>query len=302
MLDPFAPPPWLRTAFEPMCELLHLNTLPLHAHEVLFGFVFYTTVNSVLAPFLSARLFPATYRGLPRRTQLQWDMHVTSFVNSTFLSFALTYVILADQERANATWEDRIWGYTGAGGLVHALGTGYFLWDLGACASNASTLGALDLLHAVVGFCISILGFRPFGPYYGIQYGLVELSTPFVNIHWFLGKMGLAGSKIQMVNGIVLMITFASCRLLWGTYMTFTFFGDVWTAVQADKPSFTLYDYSPSEPPLALEHRAPGWVAVAFMCTHTVVMSLSIFWFSKMVATVRKHGKSKGDGKEKKVE
>jgi hypothetical protein len=123
-----------------------------------------------------------------------------------------------------------------------------------------------------------------------------------VNIHWFLGKMGLAGSKIQMVNGIVLMITFASCRLLWGTYMTFTFFGDVWTAVQADKPSFTLYDYSPSEPPLALEHRAPGWVAVAFMCTHTVVMSLSIFWFSKMVATVRKHGKSKGDGKEKKVE
>lgn len=159
MLDPFAPPPWLRTAFEPVCELLHLNTLPLHAHEVLFGFVFYTAVNSVLGPFLSTRLFPATYRGLPRQTQLQWDMHVTSFVNSTFLSFALTYVILADQERANATWEDRIWGYTGAGGLVHALSTGYFMWDLGACASNASTLGALDLLHAVVGFCISILGF-----------------------------------------------------------------------------------------------------------------------------------------------
>lgn len=159
MLDPFAPPPWLRTAFEPMSGLLHLNTLPLHAHEVLFGFVFYTFVNSVLAPFVSARLFPATYRGLPRQTQLQWDMHVTSFVNSTFLSFALIYVIVADQERANATWEDRIWGYTGAGGLVHALGAGYFMWDVGACVSNASTLGALDLLHAVVGFCISILGF-----------------------------------------------------------------------------------------------------------------------------------------------
>jgi hypothetical protein len=143
---------------------------------------------------------------------------------------------------------------------------------------------------------------RPFGPYYGIQYGLVELSTPFVNIHWFLGKMGLAGSKIQMVNGIVLMVTFASCRLLWGSYMTFTFFGDVFTAVQADRPSFTLYDYSPSESPLALEHRAPGWVAVAFMCTHTVVMSLSVFWFSKMVAAVRKHVKPKGDGKENKVE
>ncbi|KFZ03517.1 hypothetical protein V502_10882 [Pseudogymnoascus sp. VKM F-4520 (FW-2644)] len=302
MLDPFAPPPWLRTAFEPMSGLLHLNTLPLHAHEVLFGFAFYTCVNSVLGPFLSTRLFPATYRGLPRRTQQQWDMHVTSFVNSTFLSVALIYVILADQERANATWEDRIWGYTGADGLVHALSAGYFMWDLGACASHASTLGALDLLHAAVGFCISILGFRPFGPYYGIQYGLVELSTPFVNIHWFLGKMGLAGTRLQMVNGIVLMITFACCRLLWGSYMTFTFFGDVWTAIHAEKPSFTVYDYSRSEPPIALEHRAPGWVAISFMFTHTVVMSLSIFWFSKMVATVRKHVKSQADGKEKKVE
>lgn len=143
---------------------------------------------------------------------------------------------------------------------------------------------------------------RPFGPYYGIQYSLVELSTPFVNIHWFLNKMGLAGSKLQVVNGIVLMITFACCRLLWGSYMTFTFFGDVWTAIHAEKPSFTLYDYSSSELPLALEHHAPGWVAVAFMFTHTVVMSLSIFWFSKMVATMRKHVKVQGDEKEKKVE
>lgn len=159
MLDPFAPPSWLRTALEPVCGLLHLNTLPLHAHEVLFGFVFYTCVNSVLGPLLSARLFPTTYRGLPRRTQLQWDMHVTSFVNSTCLCVALVYLLLADQERANATWEDRIWGYTGASGLVHALSGGYFMWDLGASASNLSTLGPLDLLHAAVGFCISILGF-----------------------------------------------------------------------------------------------------------------------------------------------
>jgi hypothetical protein len=107
---------------------------------------------------------------------------------------------------------------------------------------------------------------------------------------------------VQMVNGIVLMIVFASCRLIWGTYMTFTFFGDVWTAVNAEKPSFTLYEYSLSEPPLALEHRAPGWVGVAFMLTHTVVMSLSVFWFSKMVTTVRKHVKSQGDSKEKKAE
>jgi hypothetical protein len=130
---------------------------------------------------------------------------------------------------------------------------------------------------------------RPFGLYYGIQYGLVELSTPFVNIHWFLNKTGYAGSKIQMLNGIILIVTFACCRLLWGSYMTFTFFSDVWTALHASKPSWTEYNYAPGERPLVLQHRAVWWVGATFMLTHLVIMSLSTFWFAKMIATVRKH-------------
>lgn len=159
MLDPFAPPPWLRTAAEPVGRLLHLNTLPLHAHEILFGFALYSFVNSVLAPFLSVRLFATTYRGFSRRTQLQWNMHVTSLINSAFLSVAFPYVLLADRDRANGTWEERLWGYTGASGLVQGLGAGYFMWDVMVCIANFGTLGAPDLLHAVVALCISVLGF-----------------------------------------------------------------------------------------------------------------------------------------------
>jgi hypothetical protein len=98
------------------------------------------------------------------------------------------------------------------------------------------------------------------------------------------------------------MITFACCRLLWGSYMTVTFFGDVWTALQATAPSSTLYNYSPADPPLALEHRAVLWVAIAFTLTHTAVMSLSVFWFSKMVATIGGHIKSSGTKEVKKAE
>lgn len=97
------------------------------------------------------------------------------------------------------------------------------------------------------------------------------------------------------------MVTFACCRLLWGAYMTFTFFSDVWVALHAPAPSLTLYYYSPAEPPLALEHRAAWWLAVAFMLTHAVVMSLSAFWFSKMVAMMWVQIKS-GGVKEKKKE
>ena len=130
---------------------------------------------------------------------------------------------------------------------------------------------------------------HPFGLYYGIQYALVELSTPFVNIHWFLNKLDKAGSTFQIVNGMLLIVTFACCRLIWGSYLTFVFFRDVWTALHAPQSSWTEYNYSPSERPLILEHRAPWWLAVMFMISNAVVMSLSAFWFTKMIATIQKH-------------
>ncbi|KAK0609681.1 TLC domain-containing protein, partial [Bombardia bombarda] len=281
-----------------------LHTLPLHLHEVLASFLVFTFINDTLSPRLSTWLLgPARYPRLPRHTQAQWDMHFTSLVNATMLSLVLPYVLLADEGRANATWEDRLWGYTGAGGLVQAVSAGYFLWDVKVCAGSVSELGGvgggLGLLHAVVGLCITVLGFRPFGLYYGMQYGLVELSTPFVNIHWFLNKTGRAGSLLQVVNGIILVITFACCRLLWGAYMTTTFFGDVWTALQAPGPSSTIYRLAKG-PPLMLEHRAEWWVGASFMCTHAVVMGLSAFWFAKMVRTMRGHIKSRGTETEEK--
>lgn len=130
---------------------------------------------------------------------------------------------------------------------------------------------------------------HPFGLYYGIQYALVELSTPFVNIHWFLNKLDKAGSKLQIVNGVILIVMFACCRLLWGSHLTNVFFRDVWTALHAPESSWTEYNYSPSEKPLVLEHQAPWWLAVMFMISNAVVMSLSAFWFVKMIATIRKH-------------
>ena len=117
---------------------------------------------------------------------------------------------------------------------------------------------------------------------------LVELSTPFVNIHWFLNKTGRAGSTLQVANGVVLMVTFACCRLLWGAYMTVTFFSDVWTALQAPAPSSTLYHYSPREPPLLLQHRAAWWVAVAFipLASLSVPVASAIWTIGGIVAAV----------------
>lgn len=159
MLDPFPVPSSLRDAVHPLTNLLHLNTLPLHIHEVLLSFAAYTVLNTILAPYLSAQLLPTTYAQFAPRTKLQWNIHVTSFVNATIVSVGALYVLYADRDRLSDTWEERMWGYTGLGGMVQAFGAGYFMWDVQVCATNLKTLGVMDLLHAVVALSIAILGF-----------------------------------------------------------------------------------------------------------------------------------------------
>jgi len=133
--------------------------------------------------------------------------------------------------------------------------------------------------------------------YYGIQYALIELSTPFVNFHWFLNKLGRAGSYLQIANGIVLIVVFAGCRLVWGSYLTIVFSRDSWSALHADGSRWTVYDYSPYQIPLKLEHKAEWWLVAVFLLSNTVVMSLSAFWFAKMIQMVGGHLTSSTDAK-----
>lgn len=170
MLDPIPVPPSLRDAINPLTSLLHLHTLPLHIHQLILSYIFYTYFNAFLAPRFSAYLLPTTYASFPQRTKLQWNIHLTSFINSTFVSLAALYVLYADQDRLSETWEERMWGYTGLGGMVQAFGAGYFVWDVQVCAANIELLGVMDLMHAVVALSIAILGFVCPLPYLRISY------------------------------------------------------------------------------------------------------------------------------------
>ncbi len=77
----------------------------------------------------------------------------------------------------------------------------------------------------------------PFGP----KVLLYELSTPFVNIHWWLDKVNRTGSTLQLVNGLVLTIVFFLCRNVWGTYVAYRFVTDLVRAY-LDKPgSFPIW-------------------------------------------------------------
>lgn len=176
---------------------------------------------------------------------------------------------------------------------------------------------------------------RPFLNYYGVNFVLYELSTPFLNIHWFLDKLHRTGSRLQWLNGIALLATFAASRLVWGTYQSFWLYRDIWLAlggesgfgawgkstsvfggagagagtgaVRSMTEEFGFEDRNnnkqttPSSTPLQ-QHAAlpvPLWLAGLYLLSVTVLWALNFWWFAKMVRAVRSRfegGDAGGEG------
>ena len=55
--------------------------------------------------------------------------------------------------------QERVWGYTGATGMVQGFSAGYFLWDLVMSAKDMDVHGVGSFMHAASALAVSMLGF-----------------------------------------------------------------------------------------------------------------------------------------------
>lgn len=159
MRDPIIAPSSLVHFTNPLARTLSLRTLPLHAHEILPSFTLYTYLNSSIAPLASHHLFPKTYPNLDARTKVNWNARAVSLLQSCCINTAALAVIYLDKERWTMGPRERVWGYTGASGMVQGFAAGYFLWDLMISAAHLDVHGPGVLMHAVSALAVSLLGF-----------------------------------------------------------------------------------------------------------------------------------------------
>ncbi|KAL8686370.1 MAG: hypothetical protein Q9224_005466 [Gallowayella concinna] len=319
MHDPFpvSPPPLLVKAITPLADFLNLPTLPIHIHELLLAASTYHIICAYISPFLSRRLFPNIYPSLPLRSQLNWDVHVVSLVQSVVVCAAAIWVMIADKERKDMGWEERIWGYTGAGGMIQAFAAGYFLWDLQICVRYLGVFGVGLLLHAICALIVFSLGFRPFVNYYGPTFILYELSSPFLNFHWFFDKLQMTGSRPQWYNGILLLGSFFGCRLLWGTYQSLRVYQDCWAALHFTDTNRSPETTHPKGIPELIDpvggrgalmrfnpypEDMPLWLGLTYLGSNMLLNTLNFYWFGKMIETVKKRFSTPKNDKKAKEE
>lgn len=163
---------------------------------------------------------------------------------------------------------------------------------------------------------------RPFCNYYGPVFILYELSSPFLNVHWFCDKLNLTGSKLQWYNGMLLLFTFFCCRLVWGTYQSAHVYYDVWQILKIDLADVL---HSGTELPITSKNAAnlfsvrdgglclgdrscvaaqsevmkfvdqkshvPWWIVAVYLVSNVTLNALNWYWFGKMIETVRKRFK-----------
>jgi hypothetical protein len=161
MHDPFPIPPipLLSKAVQPFADFFGLTTLPLHIHEVLFAFFGYYWINVWFAPTASRWLFPVKYPALSPEKKLNWDVHVVSLCQSVLINTLALWVMFNDEDRWNMDWKQRVWGYTGAAGMIQGLAAGYFLWDLMITLQNVNAFGPGMLAHAASALTVFSFGF-----------------------------------------------------------------------------------------------------------------------------------------------
>lgn len=99
----------------------------------------------------------------------------------------------------------------------------------------------------------------------------------------------MTGSRAQLYNGIALLITFFSCRLVWGTYQSIRVYQDVWNALHhAPATGKGAVPTADGIMRFAGEEYVPVWLAITYLGSNIVLNTLNFFWFGKMIEAVRK--------------
>ncbi|KAF8263047.1 DUF887-domain-containing protein [Lactarius quietus] len=237
-----------------------LLRLPDHLHTFLISTVGFAIVHHLAAPeFARFLLGKKDWDALGARDRVGWQSRVASLVHAL-----LILPLAARCLHIPALTADRAFGWDPRVGTLFAVTSGYFLWDSVVCLVHFEGFGFM--MHGFACLLVYLNAFRPFVAYYGARFLLWELSTPFLNIHWMLDKTGQTGSPLQLVNGLILISTFVSARLVYGSIMSYQFFQ-------------TLFE---------VRDGLSSAVLAGYACGCTALNGLNVFWFMKMTAALRK--------------
>lgn len=215
---------------------------------------FFQAVYYASYPFIS--LLHSNAKFWKPNTITSWRIHCVSFVHAAIASFtSISNFYNPDLVK------DHLFGYSASCAPLIAISLGYFLWDSVICLRNVRSHGIGFVFHGVFCFCIYGLSFTPFLMYFAIRFLIFEVSTIFLNFHWFMDKLGKSGGILHNINSLLLLSAFFFIRIIYGFSESLNYYR-------------VMYENLAQFHPLT----------IAFLTSANVALnSLNVLWFSKML-------------------
>ncbi|KAJ9049363.1 hypothetical protein DSO57_1025382 [Entomophthora muscae] len=167
----------------------------------------------------------------------------------------LAYPLLFDPH----LMKNKVFGYTTYSGDVYAVTCGYFVWDIVYVLVQGQHMSFL--LHGIACLAVFLYSYTPFLNYYGAVFLMFELSTPFLNLVYFMDKCSYSKTLMFKLNGIVLLLVFFLVRIVFGLYMSVKTFESVITE----------------------GYRAPLHLMALYGSANVALNLLNQLWFYKLV-------------------
>jgi cbb3-type cytochrome oxidase subunit 3 len=167
-----------------------LTRLPEHGYQIFLAFLMFTATSWLTYYFIAPSLIRYSKKKKAKsdeQARLKWGHMAVSFLHAVIAS-SWSFYLWYDNSLAHSL-EDRVSGYSRDFGMMFSFSVGYFLWDVFCCAWYLKHYGKGFFVHSLLGLLGLSCCYKPFMMYPSSRFLLFEVSTIFVDMHWFLEKV-----------------------------------------------------------------------------------------------------------------
>ncbi|PON67736.1 TRAM/LAG1/CLN8 domain containing protein [Parasponia andersonii] len=189
---------------------------PFLPYTSVLGGIFFCKLVYDLTQFLSTYYFK-NYVSLTKIQQTEWNNRGISTVHAIFITIMSLYFVF---------WSDLFSDQRLAGFITFrssplstfALGVsvGYFIADLAMILWLYPSLGGVEYVvhHSLSGIAVLYSMFSGEGQLYTFMILISEITTPEINIRWYLDTGGMKRSIAYLINGVVIFFLWLAARIL----------------------------------------------------------------------------------------
>ncbi|KAL3522979.1 hypothetical protein ACH5RR_015813 [Cinchona calisaya] len=210
--------------YQNQAELLVKNYLlsdPIIPYTSVLGGVVACKVFYDLVQLISTFYF-TSYNSLTKVQRIDWNNRGISTLHAIFISVMSLYFVFW----SNLFSEEHLPGlftFRSSPLSTFTLGVtvGYFLSDLGMICWLYPSLGGLEYIvhHSLSGIAVAYSLFTGEGQFYTFMVLISEVTTPEINMRWYLDTAGLKRSSAYLINGVVIFFGWLVARILLFVYI-----------------------------------------------------------------------------------